>query len=377
MILLSQPNIAGNEWKYVKECLDTGWLSSIGAYVSQFEQSVADFAGARYGVATMNGTASLHIAQLLMGITSGDYVLLPNITFVASANSVRYCGAEPLLIDVDPDTWQMDLDLLEDFLREHTYIRKDETFMRKDNRRIPAIMPVHVLGNMCDMERLQSIATQYHLQIIEDSTEALGSRFKGQHAGTFGVFGTFSFNGNKIISTGGGGIIVTNQEALAKKARHLTTQAKADSFEYIHDEIGYNYRLVNILAAVGVGQMEHIPDFLVRKKELASRYRESLEDRYDYRFQVIGNDVEPNHWLNTFQTRHQKKLMEHLLAHEIQCRPLWLPMNQLVMFKDCIYIQRNNVSDYIYQTCLSIPSSTNLSEEDLNYVINTILSFNA
>src|SRR5258707_5508345 len=262
LIALSLPNMAGNEWKYVKDCLDTGWISSVGSYVNQFEQMVADFAGAKYGVASVNGTAALHIALLLSGVKQDDYVILPNLTFVASANSIKYLGADPLLIDADPDLWQMDLDLLEEFLENETDEKDGRLFYIKDGRRIGAIMPVHILGNMCDMDRFLSIVKKYPLPIVEDSTEALGTTYKDRSAGAFSPLGCFSFNGNKIISTGGGGVIVTDDEQLAKKAKHLTTTAKASADEYYHDEVGYNYRLVNVLAAIGVGQMELLASFI-------------------------------------------------------------------------------------------------------------------
>jgi perosamine synthetase len=377
MIPLSVPNIAGNEWKYVKDCLDTGWISSVGAYVTQFEQMVAKQAGAAYGVAAVNGTAAIHIALELLGVEVGDYVIVPNITFIASSNAVKYTGADPIFMDVHPDTWQMDLDVLEEFLKTETYYRRNRCYFKKNDRCVRAILPVHVLGNMCDMDRLMQLAQKHCLEVVEDSTEALGSWYKGRHAGNFGKFGTFSFNGNKIISTGGGGVIVTNDEALAKKAKHITTQAKVDPFEYDHDEIGYNYRLVNLLAAVGVAQMEQLPAFLERKKVIDARYRSEIEGNQDYRFQVVGEGVSPNNWLHTMQTKNQKALIQHLLKNEIQCRPFWVPMNKLRMFTNDIYYTRQNQAEHIYQTCLSIPSSTSLTDDQQTQVIQTILSFQA
>src|SRR5258705_3205142 len=217
VIPLSVPNIAGNEWKYVKDCLDTGWISSVGSYVNQFEQMVADFAGAKYGVAAVNGTAALHIALLLSGVKQDDYVILPNLTFVASANSIKYLGADPLLIDADPDLWQMDLDLLEEFLENETDERDGEVIYIKDGRRIGAIMPVHILGNMCNMDRFVSIIKKYPLPVIEDATEALGTSYKGKHSGTFSPLACFSFNGNKIISTGGGWGVLNEDEQLSQQ----------------------------------------------------------------------------------------------------------------------------------------------------------------
>ncbi|MET0463952.1 MAG: LegC family aminotransferase [Chitinophagaceae bacterium] len=372
LIPLSLPNMAGNEWKYVKDCLDSGWISSVGSYVNQFEQMVADFAGAKYGVAAVNGTAALHISLLLSGVKTGDYVIVSNLTFVASANSIRYLGADPLLIDADPAYWQMDLDLLEEFLSDQTEVKGEELFYKKDGRRISAIMPVHILGNMCDMDRFLSIVAKYPLPIVEDATEALGTTYKGKHAGTFSPMACFSFNGNKIISTGGGGVIVTDDESIAKHAKHITTTAKASPDEYYHDEVGYNYRLVNILAAVGVAQMELLPSFLERKKAVVSYYKNELGGIGDIRFQQELPDVKANGWLFTIQTDQQQQLLDHLNANKILSRRFWMPMNKLPMYKDCPYITKKDAADYVYNTCLSIPSSTNITDEQLEIVVREI-----
>lgn len=372
MIPLSVPNIAGNEWKYVKDCLDTGWISSVGSYVTKFEQMVAEFAGAKYGVAAVNGTAALHIALMLSGVKQGDYVILPNLTFVASANSIKYLGAEPLLIDADPNLWQMDLDLLEEFLENETDEKDGRLIYIKDGRYIGAIMPVHILGNMCDMDRFLSIVRKYPLPIVEDSTEALGTTYKGKSAGTFSPLACFSFNGNKIISTGGGGVIVTDDEALAKHAKHITTTAKASSEEYYHDEVGYNYRLVNVLAAIGVGQMELLPSFIKRKRECTAFYKKELAGVGDIRFQQELPDVKTNAWLVTIQTDKQQQLLDHLNANSILSRRFWMPMNKLPMYNNCVYIQNKDNADYIYRTCLSIPSSTNITDEELATVVKEI-----
>lgn len=383
MIPLSIPNISGNEWKYVKDCLDTGWISSVGSYVTLFEEKMATYTGARYAVAAMNGTAALHLSLQLAGVERGDYVIVPDITFIASCNAVSYLGAEPLLIDVDKYTWQMDLDLLESYLEENTCLIGSTTgdgpeiirsHVKKSGRQIGAILPVHVLGNMVDMDRLTRMCEKYHIPMVEDSTEALGSTYKGKHAGTFGIFGTSSFNGNKIISTGGGGMILTDDENLAKRAKHLTTQAKTDPFEYDHDEIGYNYRLVNILAAVGVAQMEQLPGFLQRKKEIDTFYRQSLENE-NLRFQKVGEYVEPNNWLHTMWVEKQRPMIDHLLKNDVQCRPFWVPMHRLNMFRNCLFISRNQVSDQVYQHCISIPSSTNLTDAQVEEAVRVVQEF--
>ncbi|MGY0391576.1 LegC family aminotransferase [Bizionia sp. KMM 8389] len=379
MIPLSIPRLEGNEWKYVQDCLNTGWISSAGAYVTQFENMVAEYAGAKYGVACMNGTVGLHIAQILLGVTENDHVIAPNITFIATLNAIKYTGAEPILIDVDANNWQMDLDLLESFLKNNTELKTTNSEIHCYNtttgKRIKAIMPVHVLGNMGNMQRLMAIAEAYHLNIIEDSTEALGSNFNKKHAGTFGEIGVFSFNGNKIISTGGGGVIVTDNEALAKKAKHLTTQAKVSTMDYIHDEIGYNYRLVNVLAAIGVAQMEQFPDILKAKKAMDAFYRTELKGVGDIIFQEVPEQTDANGWLFTFSTSRMRELLAYLNDNGVQSRPFWMPMNQLEMFKSVPYITESDVSNKVYSRSISIPSSAGITQEQLQTVVKTIKDF--
>lgn len=374
MLLLSGPCIAGNEWKYVKDCLDTAWVSSVGAYVNQFEQMTAEYTGARYAVATSSGTTALHIALLLAGVQPGDAVLVPNLTFVASLNAIKYTGAQPVLIDVHPDTWQMDVSLIADLLDQEADVADGVCRFKATGQVIRAIMPVHVLGNMVEMDALMALASRWHLEVVEDATEALGSTYKGQHAGTFGKLGCFSYNGNKIITTGGGGMIVTNDEALAKKAKHLTTQAKADAFEYFHDEVGYNYRLVNVLAAIGVAQMEQLPGFLARKAEIDAYYRQRLGHLEGVGFQQATPGTSVNHWLFTFASSRQPALLKALNDNKMQSRPFWVPMNQLPMFRHERYVQQTDVSNSLYKTCLSIPCSVYISNEELAAVADTIVA---
>ncbi|MBK7734345.1 MAG: LegC family aminotransferase [Chitinophagaceae bacterium] len=372
MLLLSGPNMGGNELKYVSECIETGWVSSVGAYVDKFEKLSAEFAGTQYAVATSSGTTALHTCLVMLGVTASDYVIAPNITFIATCNSIKYTGAGLILIDADEFNWQMDLNLLQEFLENETEQKNGECFYKKNGRRIPVIMPVHVLGNICDMDRLMALAKKHNLVVLEDSTEALGSYYKGKHAGSFGIMGTFSYNGNKIITTGGGGMIVTHNEAFAKKAKHLTTQAKSDPFEYIHDEIGYNYRLVNVAAAMGVAQMEQLPGFLKRKKEIIAFYKNELNSIADISWQQVNDDVNPNWWLPTIKTTKQRQVLKLLNDAKMQSRPFWVPMNQLRMFKDEIYYHKTDRSDFIYTHCLSIPCSTNITHADLKAVADKI-----
>lgn len=381
MIPLSVPQIEGNEWQYVKDCLDTGWISSAGEFVNRFEKLVAEYCGAKYGVACSNGTVGIHIALHLLGVGREDYVIAPDITFIATLNAISYTGAQPILIDVDPRNWQMDLNLLEKFLVEKCDLQliNDRTIcvLKEDGKRIAAIVPVHVLGNCGDLNRLTNLAKRFHLEIVEDATESLGTTFNGNHTGNFGKLGVFSFNGNKIISTGGGGVIVTNDEALAKRAKHLTTQAKNDPMEYYHDEIGYNYRLVNILAAIGVAQMEKFPEFLERKKETDAFYRKQLVGVGDIEFQAVDENVNPNCWLFTFKTAKMRELLKYLNANGVQSRPFWVPMHQLPMFQNVLFYSKKQISNTIYESCISIPSSSGITPEERQEVVTKIKAFYA
>ena len=379
MIPLSIPNISGNECKYVKDCLDTGWISSAGEYVNKFEEVIQNYTGVKHAIACMNGTAGLQISLSLAGVSSNDIVIAPNLTFVATLNAISYIGSEIALIDICEDSWQMNIDLLQNWLENNTSTEvvngKPITTDNDSGKKIGAIMPVYVLGGFMGIDELVEISATYGIPIIEDSTEALGSFKKGKHAGTFGLTGVLSFNGNKIISTGGGGMILTNDKDIANRAKHLTTTAKTDSLDYFHDEVGYNYRLVNVLAAIGVAQMENFESILKRKKEIDAIYRSELHGIGDIKFQDNDTDSDPNCWLFTFRTKKMRTLLNHLNSNEIQCRPFWTPMNKLPMYKDLSYITKKDFSNKIFKECISIPSSSNLSEVDQNKVILEIKNF--
>lgn len=375
MIPLSIPNISGNEWKYIKECLDSNWVSSAGSYVSKFEQSVADYVGVKYAIATSNGTAALHISLILNNVQPGDYVIVPNLTFVAPVNAIKYVGASPILVDIDPNTLQLDLDLLEHYLQKNTKVIDGVCIHKECHRIVKSVIPVHVLGNICNMNRLSSIALEYSISIIEDASEALGSLYSNKHAGTMGLLGCYSFNGNKIITTGGGGMIVTNDEQLAKRARHLTTQAKISPDEYLHDEVGYNYRMVNILAAMGVAQMENLDLFLNNKRLVAEGYQEALGELSQIRFPQNTEQVSPNNWLVTIMTDNKSRLLSFLLENGIQARPLWVPMNKLSIYKQNKYITENDNSSQAYNRGISLPSFSGILNEDLSYICDKISDF--
>jgi len=379
MIPLSVPNIDGNEWQYVKDCLDTGWISSAGAYVNRFEEAIQNYTGVKHAIACMNGTAGLQVSLNLAGVSSNDIVIAPNLTFVATLNAISYSGAEIALIDVCEDSWQMDIDLLQNWLENNTITKfvneKPITTEIISDKKIGAIMPVYVLGGFIDVDRLVKISSTYGIPLIEDSTEALGSFKNGKHAGTYGLTGVLSFNGNKIISTGGGGMILTNDTDIANRAKHITTTAKKDSLDYFHDEVGYNYRLVNVLAAIGVAQMEKFESILKRKKEIDALYRSELYEIGDVKFQENDPNSDPNCWLFTFRTKKMRELLNHLNSNKIQSRPFWTPMNNLPMYKGLMYINNNDISNKIFKECISIPSSSNLTIKDQHKVISEIKNF--
>lgn len=375
MIPLSVPNIAGNEWRYVKECLDTGWISSAGEYVSAFENAIAEFTGAKHAVACMNGTAALHLALSGAGVKPGDGVILPNITFVASANAVRYCGANPIFMDVCPNSWQMDLTLLEEFLTEHTRNDAGITRLKSDGTAVTAIVPVHVLGNLCDLDRLNALAEAHNLLVVEDACESLGSEYKGRHSGREGIASALSFNGNKIISTGGGGMVLTDDDTLGPWSRHMSTQAKTSPDEYIHDDVGYNYRLVNVLAAIGLAQTEQLGVFLENTRARDRYYRESLQHIDELSFQDVSADVNPNCWLFTMRTRQMRELLAFLNNKDIQTRPFWKPMSQLPMYQQFTYFSHTNESSSLYEEAISLPSSSDISEQQLEQVVHAIAEF--
>ena len=379
MIKLSTPVIYGNEYKYVKQCLDTGWISSAGEFVDIFEEKIKNYTGAKHAIACMNGTAGLHISLNLADVGFNDIVLAPNLTFVATLNSISYTGAQIILIDSFNDSWQIDVNLIQKWLEKNTETKiekgKPTTFHKSSGKKIGAIVPVYVLGGFVEIDKLLKISSKYGIPLIEDSTEALGSFKNKKHAGTFGLTGVLSFNGNKIISTGGGGMILTNNSEIAVKAKHLTTTAKTDPLDYFHDEIGYNYRLVNILAAVGVAQMENFETILKRKKEIDVIYRKELFGVGDIKFQENCKSSDPNCWLFTFKTKSMRKLLKYLNDNGCQSRPFWTPMNRLPMYRKLTYISEFDYSNKIFEQCISIPSSSNLSIDEQNKVISTIKNF--
>lgn len=372
-IPLCEPNLIGNEKQYVSEAIDSNWLSG-GRFLELFEKKLSEFTGASYVVGVSSGTTALHVALILAGVETNDLVLVPNLTFVATANSVKYTGADPVLIDIDPHTWVMDLQLLTNYLADHTYLADGCCFCKENNRRIKAILPVHLLGNMCDMQRLLAIADKYCLTVIEDAACSLGSFQNGKHSGTFGLLGTLSFNSNKVITTGGGGAILTNDASIAKKARHLITQAKSSATEYFHDRLGYNYRLVNPLAAIGSAQMEVLAQFLKIKQDIAQYYIRNI-NLTDTQFQKISLNTISNFWHFAALVDKRNELITCLKNENIESRPLWVPINELPIFSKDIYISQYNHSKYVATRGIMLPCSTSITNEQLSKVSRLIKEF--
>jgi perosamine synthetase len=376
-IPLSEPEISGNEWKYIKECIDTGWVSSAGEYVNRFEKMVADYVGTKYAVATVNGTSALHVSLIACGIQPDDEVIVPTLTFIAPVNTVRYCGAYPVFMDCTRETLCIDVQKVSDFIKMECERRRDgHTYNKKTNRRIKAIIPVHIFGHSVDMSQLIEICNANNISIIEDATESLGSECRGKKTGSFGKIGCFSFNGNKIITTGGGGMVVADEEHIAKKIRHLTTQAKSDPFEYDHDEIGYNYRLTNIQAAMGVAQMEKLEEYIKVKKKNAALYKKLVSSIEIVEFLWEKTWARSNFWFYTIRIprKHKKPLMGFLLSKNIQVRPIWKLINTLPMYKNCQTYMIDKAVE-AYESCVNLPCSVSLQEEDIEYVVRNISSY--
>ena len=372
MIPLSVPSIKGNEWTYVKECLDTEWISSVGNYVDRFEQDVASYLGAKHAIACMNGTSALHISLLLAGVKRHDEVIVPTITFIAPANAVRYVGAEPVFMDCD-DYCNIDIGKTRSFIAEECNFVNGKLINKKTKRRVSALIPVHVLGTPADMDPLSELAKIYNLKIIEDATESLGSEYKGKKTGTLGLLGCLSFNGNKIITTGGGGMIITDDAVLAKRGKHLTTQAKKEGMEYIHNEIGLNYRLVNILAAVGVAQMEEIENFVETKRQNFNLYKKLLTDT-PYTLLNEPYYAKSNKWFYAVLCKDKKtkqRLLKHLNGNGIQARPLWLLNHLQKPYVKCQSYKIEKAPN-MYDTIVNIPCSVNLTENDIKKVVKAM-----
>ncbi|SDI30595.1 LegC family aminotransferase [Alteribacillus bidgolensis] len=369
VIPLHEPSLTGKEWQYVKDCLDKGWVSSVGEYVNLFEKKLAQYTGARHAIAVVNGTAALHLGLKIVGVEYGDEVLLPALTFVATANAVHYCGAVPHFIDSDMDTLGIDPKKLDDYLKEITVQKNGCSYNKKTMRPIKALIAVHTFGHPADLDSIHTVCNKYHLDLIEDAAEALGSYYKQKHTGNWGKLSVLSFNGNKIITTGGGGAILTNDTGVAEIAKHVSTTAKIrHRWEFIHDQIGYNYRLPNINAALGCAQIEQIDQFINKKRSLAEKYRQLFKNVTGITFFREPAYARSNYWLNTLildekYTASRDSLLEATHEQGILTRPVWTLMNKLDMFQNCPHMDLS-IAESLEQRMINIPSSSKLGGED-------------
>ncbi|NTW98601.1 MAG: LegC family aminotransferase [Geobacteraceae bacterium] len=365
--VLHEPSFSGNEWSYLKECLDSTFVSSVGKFVDRFEADLAFFTGAKHAVAVVNGTAALHIALKLAGVKAGDEVLIPVLTFIATANAVIYCGAIPHFIDSEERTLGVDAAKLRDYLEYHTEQCAGHCINRVTGRVIRALVPMHTFGHPVDLDGVIAIAHDFNLALVEDAAESLGSYYHGRHTGTFGLMGTLSFNGNKTITTGGGGAILTDNAELARHAKHLTTTAKMPhAWEYRHDEIGYNYRMPNINAALGCAQLEQLPAMLAAKKELYVRYQEAFATVSDIRLMAEPAKCQSNYWLQTLVLDTEKadqrdNLLKATNDAGFMTRPAWILMHELAPFRECPRMDLA-VAQSLVQRLINIPSSSILHQ---------------
>jgi len=376
-IPLCVPELRGNEWRYVKECLDTGWVSSVGPFVEQLEKSVAAYVGAARGVAMSTGTAALHIALLVAGVKPDDEVLVSDLTFIAPANAIRYANAWPVLIDAEPVYWQMEVARAIDFLETQCKWTDGKLVNKVTGRRVSAILPVHILGHPVDLDPLIEVANKYGLAIVEDATESLGAEYRGHKTGNLAHIGCFSFNGNKIITTGGGGMIVTNDSARAEKAKYLSTQAKDDPIEYVHKETGFNYRLSNVQAALGCAQMELLDEFVAIKRGIAAEYAKAFADVPGVTIMAEATWARSIFWLNTVLIdadeygEDSRALMKRLALRGIQARPLWQPLHRSEALSG-VQCVGGEVADDINRRALSLPSSVGMTPEQIQEVISAV-----
>lgn len=375
-IPLSEPVMAGNEWEYVKECIDTGWVSSAGKFVDAFAEKFAEYLETSHAVPIVNGTAALHISLVALGLRPDEEVLVPTLTFAATANVVIYCGANPVFMDVEKDTLGLDPQKVEDFLTKGCDWRDGCLVNRATDRDVGGIIPVHLYGHPVDMAPILELAEKYNLFVVEDATEALGSKYRNRFAGTLGEVGAFSFNGNKLITTGGGGMVVTEDVELAEHIKYLTTQAKAPGTVYYHTEVGYNYRLTNVHAAIGLAQLENVDEFVNRRRAIAHYYQQEFEDVAGI---TVAGEAEwawNNHWLSWILVeadygKSKDELLKELNDKGIQARAFFMPLHILPPYQP---YQAYRISEALelYDKGINLPSHVALQEQDLDVVVKVI-----
>jgi len=362
-ISLHEPRFNGNEKKYLNDCIDSTYVSSVGKYVDQFEKEFAKKVGSKYAIATVNGTSALHISLILADVQKDDEVITQPLTFIATCNAISYIGAKPIFVDVDLDTMGLSPDSLKSFLELNCEIKENICINKTTGKTIKACVPMHTFGHPCKIDEIKEICDKWNIVLVEDAAESLGSYYKKRHTGTFGKVGAFSFNGNKIITSGGGGVIVTDNEILAKRAKHLTTTAKIPHpYEYVHDEIGYNYRMPNLNAALLVAQLEQLEYFLKSKRELASNYKGFFDTQEEIDFIIEPTDADSNYWLQAVIVKDLSKrdeFLEFTNTNGVMSRPIWKLMNELEMFKNAQCTSLINAK-YLEERVVNIPSSVRI-----------------
>ena len=357
---LHEPYFGGNEKKYLQDCIDSTFVSSVGKYVDRFEEMIREFTGAKCAVATVNGTAALHIALLLAGVQRNDLVITQPLTFIATCNAISYCGAEPVFIDIDRHNLGLSADALEAWLAANSVLEGESCYHIGSRQRLAACVPMHTYGHPCQIDRIVEICERYHIPVVEDSAESIGSYYKGRHTGTFGKLGVLSFNGNKTITTGGGGMIITNDDELGKLAKHITTTAKVPHpWEFVHNMTGYNYRLPNVNAALGCAQMEQLPQILANKRETARLYQEFFAGMDGITYIPESQDCVSNYWLNVMlfsNLEARNDFLQQSNTSKVMTRPAWTLMNKLAMFSKAISGDLE-ISEDIESRLVNIPSS--------------------
>ncbi|PXW91999.1 aminotransferase in exopolysaccharide biosynthesis [Streptohalobacillus salinus] len=379
-IPLSVPNLKGKELEYITHAVETEWVSTGGPYVNDFELKVAEYTKCKGAVSCQNGTSGLHIALEVCGVTKEDEVIVPTLTFIAAVNPVKYVGAEPVFMDCD-DSLTMDVDKLKYFCETECSFTNGKLINNVTEKHIKAMIVVHVFGNMADMERIIEIANKYNLKVIEDATEAMGTyyiegKYKGKHAGTIGDMGVYSFNGNKIMTTGGGGMIVSDNEELLGRAKHLTTQAKSDELYYTHDEIGYNYRMTNLQAALGLAQLEKLEDFIKVKKDNYDFYKDEIQKISGLEILAFKDTIRPNYWFYALYVEqgyalNRDQIIKYLASKKIQARPIWGLISDQKPYEGSQTHKIDKAGQYL-EKVVNIPCSSNLSREDVAYVIECL-----
>lgn len=369
-IPLSVPNLAGKELEYVTNAVETEWVSTGGSLINKFEEDLAKYLKVEQVTALQSGTAGLHLAMLLSGVEHGDEVITPALTFIAAVNPIKYVGAEPIFMDCD-DYLCLDVKKVEEFCKNECDFTNNKLLNKKTKKHIKAVVAVHVFGNMVDMTTLMELAKKYNLKVIEDATEAVGTydKITGKFAGTIGDFGVYSFNGNKIITTGGGGAFTAKDSEMVKKAKYLSTQAKNDELNFVHNEIGYNYRMTNLQAALGVAQLEQLEDFIKIKEKNYKQYKQNGLNLLDF-----DNNLRSNYWFYSLITEKKDKLIEFLDKNSIQTRPIWTLIHTLKPYADCQNYKIEKAVKY-REMIVNLPCSTNLSKEDILYITNKIMEF--